>query len=532
MPIKTGLPSQRRMFGWFLVLSIILATFVYNSSINVSRTPIAADGGGGTGSGTPCKLDLAIAIDTSGNVKGKHNNSRTQTELEFEKYLAGRVVDYYIAQNAFVSDASKTQIGLLNIKATAEVVKPLNKDLTTYKAAIDGLPQVQPNATNIDQALTKSQTELTSSRGRTEKTKKVILVISAGQLGGTSNPVGTSTTIKTAGTDIYALHVAALSTILPQIVGAPQFDHFASDPSNNRLSRMLADITPPACPDDQVINPCKADVAVALDVSQSMGKLDGGHLTRLERARNGINALLDFYVTNDANALDEVKTHVGLITFAANPATPQSLTDKIKTGEDYRQKLTALQVRSNEGTTIGGGILEAQRDLFNGANQRANAKKVMILLTDGKETEGSHPVQKAAEAKAAGVEIFAIHIGNEANSTQLMENIASDGTTPHYFDDPNLTQIVQIFHSIAVNSCPLNLTVSVDPSKTLIRANDQLVVTYKVINGAASEARNVSIVQQLPSELVTPDGSDHFTLNVGTVPKNSQKLVRQTIKLK
>ncbi len=525
MPIKTSLPSQKRLFGWFLVLAIVLTTFIYN----VAGTP-SADEPAANGSSNPCKLDLVVALDISNNMDESY--SSTLSRFGYEKYLSKRVIDYYQTQNSYVSDASKAKVALVSIKGSPIAIdKPLNADLDGYKTQINELKQARSAAVNIGETLDKASDELKSNRGR-DGAKKVVLVISAGKNSEGPNPVDKSKALRKAGIDVYSIHLGSSNVgVSDDIAGAPKATHYDHNPGNRTLAEMLGSITPRACAADRVINPCKTDIQIVLDVSKSMSKKDEGTENRIQKARQGIRTLINYYDKNNKKAVADVKTHIGLVTFDTSSTVLQTLTDDL---DVYRNRLTDVRY-TDSGTNIGGAINEAERDLFNSPNQRPDAKKVIILVTDGQDSAHSHPRQQAEAAKDHGVTIFSIRLGDVKGTAKLMRGIASDGKVRHYYSDPKVTQLENIFDAIAPDSCPAkNLTVDLDSNKTVVRGNDEVVLTYKITNNSDTEVRDIKIQQPLPPEFVTDDGkATTFTLNVGDVPVSKKpKVVRQTVKLK
>jgi Mg-chelatase subunit ChlD len=90
------------------------------------------------------------------------------------------------------------------------------------------------------------------------------------------------------------------------------------------------------------------------------------------------------------------------------------------------------------------------------ASERHSADNtpVLILLTDGKSNPrpASEAVARAAEAKRAGIAIFAIGLGSELDDAAL-EAIASK--PDHYYRAPTADQLNDVYRQIAVTiPCP------------------------------------------------------------------------------
>ena len=73
-------------------------------------------------------------------------------------------------------------------------------------------------------------------------------------------------------------------------------------------------------------------------------------------------------------------------------------------------------------TYIGKALAFARRYLF-GGKRRSKARRILILLTDGRSKD--RVTQEASLLKASGVEVFAIGIGRALSTSQLLQ-IAKD----------------------------------------------------------------------------------------------------------
>ncbi len=137
------------------------------------------------------------------------------------------------------------------------------------------------------------------------------------------------------------------------------------------------------------------DILFAVDTSRSMLAED---LTpnRLERARLGI---IDFVARLEGD-------RVGLIPFAGSAFSLCPLTLDY---DAFRESLNALDTDliPRQGTDLGSAIKEAER-LF---DENANNFKILVLLTDGEDLEGS-VIGAAKEAHKKGMSIYTIGVGS------------------------------------------------------------------------------------------------------------------------
>jgi Ca-activated chloride channel family protein len=145
------------------------------------------------------------------------------------------------------------------------------------------------------------------------------------------------------------------------------------------------------------------DLLLAVDISPSMDEQDmvvqGRSINRLQAVKR---VLHDFIERREGDRL-------GLLLFGTEPYIQAPLTF------DRRTVRTLLDESgigmAGRATAIGDAIGLAVKRLRN----RPQEQRVVILLTDGANTAGEIPPDKAAEiAKAAGVRIYTIGIGAES----------------------------------------------------------------------------------------------------------------------
>ena len=142
------------------------------------------------------------------------------------------------------------------------------------------------------------------------------------------------------------------------------------------------------------------DILFAVDTSRSMLAED---LTpnRLERARLGI---LDFVARLGGD-------RVGLIPFAGSAFALCPLTLDY---DAFRESLNALDtdIIPRQGTDLASAIKEAER-LF---DESGNNHRVLVLLTDGEDLEGS-ALEAAKAAAKNGMAIYPVGVGNPEGTT-------------------------------------------------------------------------------------------------------------------
>jgi len=137
------------------------------------------------------------------------------------------------------------------------------------------------------------------------------------------------------------------------------------------------------------------DIIFAVDTSRSMSTPDVKP-NRLERAKLAIS---DFVNQLDGDA-------VGLVAFAGSAFLQSPIT--LDYGA-FQESLAALDTRviPRGGTNIASAIQEAQAAL----QRRADSDKVMILVTDGEDLEGS-AVDAAKAAAKDGLKVYTVGVGS------------------------------------------------------------------------------------------------------------------------
>lgn len=174
------------------------------------------------------------------------------------------------------------------------------------------------------------------------------------------------------------------------------------------------------------------DIALALDISGSMGTIDAQNQNRLETAKT--------VITNFIHARDYDR--IGLVVFARQAFHQCPLT------LDYGVLTTLLaevqlgsQLGLEEGTAIGLGLASAANML----RDSQALSKVVILLTDGvQNAEGISPLDAAASLAALGIRVYTIGMGG-TNSAPVA--ISPDGSTQfveNALDEATLEQIASL----------------------------------------------------------------------------------------
>lgn len=146
--------------------------------------------------------------------------------------------------------------------------------------------------------------------------------------------------------------------------------------------------------------------------------------------------------------------HVALVTFASDytsscgeTSTDASLDQDLNA--DVTLTSQAMAGRSNtvwNGATDIDSAISLARSTLTGAQSRANAEKIMIVLTDGVYT-GDDPVPEATLAGTDGIIIHTITFGDGANQPD-MQAVAQEGNGQH-FHAPDAAALDDVFTQIS-----------------------------------------------------------------------------------
>jgi sugar lactone lactonase YvrE len=172
------------------------------------------------------------------------------------------------------------------------------------------------------------------------------------------------------------------------------------------------------------------DVILVIDQSGSM-ELDG----RLNYAKLAAAIFLEL--------IDLTRHQLGLVAFSHEVSLVKELSQ-----ERARIELEAAIDRLEPwgATDIAGGIAVAQSELTSERHNPA-AVPVMVVLSDGVNSEGAEPVLTAAEeAKSAGTTIYTIGFGRDADEETLR---AAASSPAHYFFAPSGDDLIAIYTQIA-----------------------------------------------------------------------------------
>ena len=175
------------------------------------------------------------------------------------------------------------------------------------------------------------------------------------------------------------------------------------------------------------LNPDVLDIALLFDVSGSMG-------APIAEAKTAARNFLSQIKPQDA---------VSIISFADDVRIDSPLgLDRTLTNKAIDQ----LSIRG--GTLIHVGLDGSRLELL-GTRHRANARPILILLSDGEAPEAA-AIAAADQAKAAGIRIVSIVVNNITAGMELMKKLASPGD---YYVSSKAEELNSIYASIVGTFC-------------------------------------------------------------------------------
>jgi len=187
------------------------------------------------------------------------------------------------------------------------------------------------------------------------------------------------------------------------------------------------------------------DVILAIDLSGSMNDDGGTPPQPVTSVLRAAEAFVDRLNKDD---------QVGVVTFATEALTPQMLTKEKETARTKVSKLSITPKDETGSTNTGDAIMSAQIELSS-TRHNNNARKVLVLLTDGlTNAPSSKPEQYALDAatslKADDTEVFTIGLGDNVNEA-FLEGIASG--KDYYFKAGEAETVDRIYRSITEAIC-------------------------------------------------------------------------------
>jgi hypothetical protein len=155
--------------------------------------------------------------------------------------------------------------------------------------------------------------------------------------------------------------------------------------------------------------------------------------------------------------------HVAVVTYASDytmPCSPSTFVPKSRIDAqlsgDLNTTLGAMSTLSSTNwggmTDIAAGVVMGRTALSNPTYARPNARKVMIVLTDGHYT-AANPVSEGESAGTQGMIVHTVTFGDGANQTAMQDLADAGNGSFHHAPDPDTLN--EVFRKLAAMSVML-----------------------------------------------------------------------------
>jgi len=187
------------------------------------------------------------------------------------------------------------------------------------------------------------------------------------------------------------------------------------------------------------------DVVLAIDLSGSMNNDGGTPPQPVTSVLRAAEAFIDRLGAKD---------RVSVVTYATDAVLKQELTENKDIARSIVSSLM-IAAKDETGSTNTGEALAVAGSEFTSSRHNQNARKVLVLLTDGlANAPGADPEKYAFDAAAVlqsdDVEIFAIGLGDEVNDA-FLEGVATDGQ--HVLKVASSDAVDRIYRSVTEAIC-------------------------------------------------------------------------------
>ncbi len=400
------------------------------------------------------QLDIVIALDTSQSMfHPLASNPSTSRFNEARKGINALITKF--------TGNSNIELGLVTFNDSVQLRSNLTPNFASIQDILNNkIKEPQNTGTKLGDGMIKGRDILfdpTFSRG---SARKIMIVFSDGQEFPNSidYAVDKANIVHLAGIEIFSIRIDSITTASdkiytsypwnngnvppynPPLNSDPQnkvapfyYQHYYHDKDVTQSVQIFTDIADNACK-----GPCNLygglDVVIALDTSNSMFQ----DPNRYRDAQNAVKAFVDQAQSHNGSD-SNLNTRIALASFRDVAKVDAHLSD------NYADLLTALgkyqqPTPKHFGTDIDSGLQVSKRELFS-SNGRANARKAIIVFSDGHQTGSSDAVLESKKDRLAGIEVFSLQFGNEQNtiSNQIYTNQArqvSPFNYTHFWKNP------------------------------------------------------------------------------------------------
>ncbi len=292
---------------------------------------------------------------------------------------------------------------------------------------------------------------------------------------------------------------------------------FITPSSMNCTDLATVQLTLTAAPD---ITSNPVDIMLVLDRS---GSMSGTPLTALKAAANEFIDIIQ-NATNPSGPNIGLPSRIGIVSFATDATLDNALTDNVA---DLKTTIANLVA---DGNTNHKAAFELATTNYTPVLTPPN-KKIMVMFTDGNTTIGGNADSAAAAARADGIEIYCIGLGNGIDVSNL-NNWATPPTNTHVLIAPTPADLIQAFQDLAANiihpgSTNIVVLETIEDQFEIIATSIATTQPNTSIAEATLDATNKTLTWTIDQLGITTTETATLTFNVkytsctsGTLPLN------------
>ncbi|XP_064621773.1 cartilage matrix protein-like isoform X2 [Lineus longissimus] len=368
----------------------------------------------------PCedkKADVLFVMDTSENAMDE--------QVEGMKEFLGELV------YSLDIGADKTRVGLITYSATANLqfgFDTYNNHQDIYSGIKAVNADLLPQANLMEALKMANQQNFNPSRGGRTKIAKALVLITPGKSSDSAESIRMARNLMTdRGVKIIGIALTGASRReLSSVAGASDVIEVADVSGlpavKDRVAGKICRSRPP--PNDFACGEFRGiDIAFVMDTQSA-----GGH-----------DMVFASEFMQKASAKFEIgpdKVQVSVVP-AECKSLPGFVLDKYATKEELIKGMVVKQEYS-----LGPLMTQVTSTTFaasNGARPKAEVDRAIVIVTDGTPDQAS--INKAAQAKADGIEVFVVGVGKKVNSS-VLASMASDPAATHVYGVPSYQELV------------------------------------------------------------------------------------------